>query len=81
MDRLNITNARKNLYKIVKNVNEFHQPLYITGKEATAVLISEKDWKNIQETLYLNSIPGMADSIKSGMEESIDSLSDKLEWE
>lgn len=80
MSSINITTARKDLYKIVKEVNKTHEPLLITGKEVSAVLIGESDWKSIQETLYLSSIPGMSDSIKEGMKAEIDEFSDELEW-
>ena len=63
MDSYNITNARANLYAILNQVNKNHRPVQILGKKGNAVLISEKDWKAIEETLYLNSIPGMVDSI------------------
>lgn len=63
MSTINITNARKDLYKLVENVNLFSEPALIVGKNGNAVLVSEEDWNAIQETLYLNSIPGMAESI------------------
>jgi len=77
---MNITNARKDLYKLVQQVIESHEPVYITGKQGTAVIISENDWKNIEETLYLTSIPGMRESIIEGMNADINECSDKLEW-
>ena len=52
MSTINITNARKDLYRIVKSVNESHQPVHIAGKNSAAVLIGEEDWRSIQETLY-----------------------------
>jgi len=48
-----VTNARKGLYKIVESVNKSHEPIHITGKHSSAVLIGEDDWKSIEETLYL----------------------------
>ena len=63
MSTVNITNARKDLYNLVESVNRYSEPTLIVGKKGNAVLISEDDWKAIQETLYLNSIPGMAESI------------------
>jgi antitoxin YefM len=80
MSTINITNARKNLYKIVKDLNESHEPIHITGKGGSAVLIAEDDWKAIEETLYITSIPGMRESIIKGMSEPIDKCSDKLDW-
>lgn len=80
MSNMNITNARKDLYKIVQSVNDTHEPVFITGKKASAILIGEEDWRSIQETLYLTSIPGMRESIKEGMETEITELSEDLDW-
>ena len=67
MGTLNVTNARKNLYRLISEVNESHVPVTITGKERSAVLDSEEDWNAIQETLYLSAIPGMTESIRKGL--------------
>ena len=80
MASINITNARKNLYNIVESVNETHQPVEITGKKGNAVLIAEEDWRSIQETLFLTSIPGMRESILHGMKEPVDKLSEFPGW-
>ena len=69
---INITNARKNLYNLVEVVSMYHEPALIVGKRANAVLIAEEDWRTIQETLYLDSIPGMTQSILEGARESIE---------
>ena len=64
MDTINITNARQNLFKLVADVNVGFNPITIVNnKGKNAVLISEEDWKNIEETLYLSSIPGYVDNI------------------
>jgi PHD/YefM family antitoxin component YafN of YafNO toxin-antitoxin module len=57
-----------------------HQPIQIMGKRSNAVLVSEKDWNAIQESLSLLSIPGMRDSIKSGMSEFTDQGIASLQW-
>ncbi len=80
MSSINITNARKDLYKIVESVNESHEPIHITGKKSSAVLVGEDDWKSIEETLYLSSIPGMRESIIDGMKTPTDKLESDLDW-
>ena len=72
MSTINITNARKDLYNLVEAVSLYHEPTLIVGKKANAVLISEDDWSAIQETLYLNSIPHMTQSIIEGANENIE---------
>lgn len=64
MSTINITNARQNLFKLVSDVNIGFNPITIVNnKGKNAVLISEEEWKNIEETLYLTSIPGLVDNI------------------
>ena len=77
---INITNARKDLYKLVQQVIESHEPVHITGKQGSAVIISEEDWKNIEETLYLSSIPGLRESIIEGMKTDVEECDENLEW-
>ena len=70
MTSINITKARAKLNQIVSEVNESSQPItFINNRGKNAVLIGEEDWKAIQETLYLNSIPGMSQSILASKEE------------
>ena len=72
MTSISITKARAKLNQIVSEVNESSQPITITNNRGkNAVLVGEEDWKAIQETLYLNSIPGMSQSILASKEEEI----------
>ncbi|MBE5884806.1 MAG: type II toxin-antitoxin system Phd/YefM family antitoxin [Lachnospiraceae bacterium] len=82
MSTINITNARKDLYNLVESVSLYHEPALIVGKKANAVLISEDDWSAIQETLYLDSIPNMTQSILEGAKESIEDCTpeEMVEW-
>ena len=83
MDIINITSARKNLYQIIKAVNKTHVPVLITGKDGDAVLISSDDWKAIEETMYLNSVPGLANSILAAEAEPKETRvnADAVDWE
>jgi len=80
MTSLTVTEARANLYKLLDEVAESHEPILITGKRSNAILISEDDWRAIEETIYLLSIPGMRESIIEGMSESLDESADEVEW-
>nr|WP_103237793.1 prevent-host-death protein [Acetatifactor muris] len=57
---------------MVENVNRFCEPTLIVEKNGNAVLLSEEDWNAIQETLFLNSISGMTESIINGLETPIE---------
>ncbi len=83
MTAINVTKARENIYQLLSDVNTNSQPITITNNRGkNGVLISEDDWNSIQETLYLNSIPGVADSIIEGGKTPIeDCLSeDEVKW-
>ncbi|MCY3758736.1 MAG: type II toxin-antitoxin system Phd/YefM family antitoxin [Acidobacteria bacterium] len=80
MTTLNATEARSKLYRLIDEAAQSHSPVVITGRRANAVLIAEEDWNAINETLYLLSIPGMRESIREGMESSLDNCEKELDW-
>jgi antitoxin YefM len=80
MTTISATEARKSLYKLLDDVAESHEPIQITGKRGSAVLISEEDWRAVQETLYLVSIPGMRESILEGMKTPVEDCEETLDW-
>jgi len=80
MTSMTATEARRQLYKLVVQVQESHEPIQITGKRGNAVLVGEDDWRAVQETLLLVSVPGMRESIMEGMATPIDELDDTLAW-
>jgi len=80
MPTFTTTEARSKLYKLIDDTASSHEPIFITGKRNNAVLISEQDWKSIQETLYLLTVPGMRESIQEGMNTPLEECSDNLEW-
>ena len=77
---LTASQARAGLYRLIDQAAETHQPIMISRKRSNAVLISEKDWSAIQETLYLLAIPGMRESIKNAMAEPLANSKKVLKW-
>ena len=77
---LTASEARANLYRLIDQTAESHQPIFISGKRTGAVLLSEEDWTAIQETLFLLSVPGMRESIKDGMAEPLEQSATELNW-
>jgi PHD/YefM family antitoxin component YafN of YafNO toxin-antitoxin module len=77
---LSATEARKRLYSLIDEVTASHQPVQITGKRGTAVLLLESDWQAIQETLHLLSIPGMRGSILKDLAATVEELRDQPGW-
>lgn len=77
---MTVSQARANIYKIMDETAQTHQPIMITGKRNNVVMLSEEDWNAIEETLFLNSIPGMATSIKEAMDAPNSEFSENIEW-
>ena len=80
MTTLSASEARKRLYNLVDEVKESHQPVQIVGKRNSAVLVSKEDWKAIEETLYLVSMPGMRESIRKGLKTPVEKCEEEPGW-
>jgi len=80
MSTLTASEARAKLYRLIDEAAESHIPIRITGKRNSAVLVSEKDWASVQETMYLLSIPGMRESIREGMDTDVKECETELDW-
>jgi PHD/YefM family antitoxin component YafN of YafNO toxin-antitoxin module len=77
---LTASRAKEKLDVILAEVQDSYEPLIIAGEEHSAVLLSEKNWRSIEETMYLTSIPGMKESIIAGMNEKIENCATTVEW-
>ena len=80
MTTLTATLARTKLYTLLDEVAKSHEPIQIKGKRSNGILISEDDWRAIQETLYLTAIPGMKRSILKGMKTPVSKCSREVGW-
>ena len=80
MQSLTASEARANLYRIIDETAASHEPVTISGKRSSAVLLSAEDWNAIQETLYLLAVPGMRESIKAGRAEPLAKSAKTLKW-
>ena len=80
MQTLSVSRARPNLHHLIEQTVASHQPITITSKNSNAILLSESDWSAIQETLYLNSIPQMRESIQAGLVAPNSEFSKELNW-
>jgi len=80
MKTLSVSKAREILGRLVGEVALDHEPVFIRGRKSSAVLLDEDDWRAIQETLYLLSIPGMRESILEGKNTPLDQCSEDPGW-
>jgi antitoxin YefM len=80
MSVITASEARANLYRLIDETAASHEPILITGKRTNAILVSEGDWRAIQETLYLLSLPNMRETILEGMNTPIEECAQELDW-
>ena len=81
MTTLKASAARSKLCRLIDETASSHKPIIIVGKRSNAVLVSEEDWRAIQETVYLLSIPGMRQSIRKGLATPIGKCTKELKEE
>lgn len=67
MESVNVTSLRKNLYSFLDNAIRFNEPLSVSTKSGKAVIVSEDDYNDLMETLYVSSIPHMREKIIEGL--------------
>lgn len=80
MKTMTVSEARANLYRILDETAESHEPVHITGKRSNGVLVSEDDWRSVQETLHLLSVPGMRESIREGLAAPLEECGEEPGW-
>ena len=74
------SSARAKLFQLIDEVAEAHEPIEIVGKRNRAVLLSEEDWRAVQETLYLLSVPKMRTSLRKAAREPLAKMSRTVKW-
>jgi prevent-host-death family protein len=80
MPTLSATEARSKLYRLIDQAYLSHEPIVITSKRGNAVLLSEDDWRAIQETMYLLNVPGMRESIREGLATPVEDCKEEIDW-
>lgn len=77
------TEARKNFYQLLRNVNDNHEPVFINGKnnESDAVIIGLEDWNSIQETMYLEATGTMNKVREREKDNSGKTNIDDIDWD
>ncbi|MEM9539356.1 MAG: type II toxin-antitoxin system Phd/YefM family antitoxin [Cyanobacteria bacterium P01_E01_bin.42] len=80
MNQWTSEDAKTNLENLIEEASNSHQPILIAGEQKNAILVSEEDWRGIQETLYLLAIPGMRESIQERLKTPIEDCDEELDW-
>lgn len=79
MTNINITNFRENIYELLESTIKYNEPINISTKNGNAVVLSEEDYNNLMETLYISSVPGLKEDIIEGLKEDIKDCVDEKE--
>ena len=79
MTNVNITNFRKDIYELLEQTIKYNEPLNISTKNGNAIVISEEDYNNLIETLYISSVPGLKEKITKGLKEDLKDCIDENE--
>ncbi len=77
---MSVSQVRADIYNVMDETAQTHEPILITGKRNNVVMVSQEDWNAIEETLYLNSIPNMVSSIQDSMNAPDSEFSENIEW-
>ncbi len=82
MTNINITNFRKDIYELLEQTIKYNEPINISTKNGNAVVLSEEDYNNLMETLYISTIPGLKEDIVKGLDEPLESCiaEEEVEW-
>ena len=82
MTNTNITNFRKNIYKLLENAIKYNEPINISTKNGNAVVLSEEDYNNLIETLYISSIPKLKEELIKRKNSSDEDFvkEDEVDW-
>ena len=77
---LSVGEARAKLRGLLDEASAFHGPILITGKGSNAILIAEEDWRAVEDTLYLLSVPGLSQSVRDGIDTPVELCGNSLDW-
>lgn len=81
MTNINITNFRKDIYELLEQTIKYNEILNISTKNGNAIVISEEDYNNLMETLYITSKPKLKEDIIKGLNEPLNECVDEKEVE
>ncbi len=82
MTNTNITNFRKDIYELLEQTIKYNEPINISTKNGNAIVLSEEDYNNLIETLYISSVPGLKEDIIEGLNEPLEDCvaEDEVKW-
>ncbi|QUS62310.1 type II toxin-antitoxin system Phd/YefM family antitoxin [Synechocystis sp. PCC 7339] len=70
MEYLSLPEVEQNFDNLINKIAEDHQPITVKGSQNEVVILLKEYWAAIQDTIYLNSIPGYVDSVHQAIHSS-----------
>jgi len=80
MQNVNISNFRKDLFNYVNQAIEFGEPINVSAKNGNVIVISEEEYRGMEETMYLLSNPKMREILIEGMKTPREEF-EEIDWE
>ena len=75
-------NFKKDIYKLLENTIKYNEPINISTKDGNAIVLSEEDYNNLIETLYISSIPKLKEELIKRKNSSNENFvkEDEVDW-
>ena len=80
MKQVKLRDVQENFEQVLDDVLMSAEPVEILKETESAILVSEEVWRGMVETLNLVSIPGVRETVHSGMREPIANTKTVLGW-
>lgn len=80
MKQVQLKDVQENFEQVLEGVLVSGEPVEILKETGDAILVSEEVWRGMTETLNLMSVPGMRESVRTGMREPIANTKTSLDW-
>ena len=82
MKNTNITNFRKDIYRLLENAIKYNEPINVSTKNGNAIILSEEDYNSLMETIYISSIPKLKEELIQRKNDSDEEFvkEDEVEW-
>ena len=71
IEKLNISNSPEDLQNLVKSVTEDNKIYELQSHDDSAILISQKSYESLQETIELLSIPQLRESLQRSLQDIV----------
>ena len=75
-------NFKKDIYKLLENTIKYNEPINISTKDGNAIVLSEEDYNNLIETLYISSMPKLKEELIKRKNSSDEDFvkEDEVDW-